>query len=44
MPAGRTIAVHDLQIAVTAHVIGYQIATRDVRSLPRISGLEFEQW
>jgi tRNA(fMet)-specific endonuclease VapC len=44
MPVGKTIAVHDLQIAVTALVIGYQVATRDMRSFPRIPGLRFEQW
>ena len=44
VPVGKTIAVHDLQIAVTALVIGYQVATRDMRSFPKIPGLKFEQW
>jgi tRNA(fMet)-specific endonuclease VapC len=44
LPVGRTIAVHDLQIAVTALVIGFQVATRDMRSFPRIPGLTFERW
>jgi tRNA(fMet)-specific endonuclease VapC len=44
LPMGRTIAVHDLQIAVTALVIGFQVATRGTRSFPRIPDLKIEQW
>ena len=36
MPVRKTVAVHDLPIAVTALVIGYQVATRDMRSFPKI--------
>ena len=36
LPVGQTIAVHDLQMAVTAIVLGFQVATRDMRSFPRI--------
>jgi predicted nucleic acid-binding protein len=44
MAVGTGIGAHDLQIAVTALVIGYQVATRDLRSFPRIPGLKFEPW
>jgi tRNA(fMet)-specific endonuclease VapC len=44
MAVGTVIGAHDLQLAVTALVIGYQVAIRDLRSFPRIPGLKFEAW
>lgn len=38
------ILEHDLQIAVTALVLGHPVATRDDRSFPRIPGLKIERW
>jgi len=44
--AGKGVAIgaHDLIIAATALAGDYRIATRDMRSLPRISGLDVVQW
>ena len=44
--AGKGIAVgaHDLIIAATALAGDYRIATRDMRSFPRISGLDVVHW
>ncbi len=44
LSVGTTIGVHDLQIAVTALVLGYQVASRDERSSPKIPGLKLERW
>lgn len=38
------ILEHDLQIAVTALVLGHPVATRDERSFPRVPGLKVERW
>ncbi|MGH7813038.1 MAG: PIN domain-containing protein [Candidatus Binataceae bacterium] len=38
--AGTTTGSHDLIIAATALANGYRVATRDLRSFPRIPGLE----
>jgi tRNA(fMet)-specific endonuclease VapC len=37
---GRKIGAHDLMIAATAMVHDYRVATRDLRSFPKIPGLE----
>jgi len=44
--AGKGVAIgaHDLIIAATALAGDYRIATRDMRSFPRISGLDVVQW
>jgi tRNA(fMet)-specific endonuclease VapC len=41
---GITVGAHDLLIAATALSLGVPVATRDVRSLPCISGLALAQW
>jgi tRNA(fMet)-specific endonuclease VapC len=41
---GNLVGVHDLQIAATAIVLGHPVATRDLRSFPRIPGLKVEEW
>jgi tRNA(fMet)-specific endonuclease VapC len=38
MAVSTVIGAHDLQIAVTALVIGYQVATKDLRSFPGSQG------
>ena len=42
--AGSTVGAHDLLIAATAIAIGYDVATRDERSFPRIPGLAVLRW
>jgi len=44
--AGKGVAIgaHDLIIAATALAGDYRIATRAMRSFPRISGLDVVQW
>jgi predicted nucleic acid-binding protein len=37
---GITVGAHDLLIAATALAVGGRVATRDLRSFPRIPGLE----
>jgi tRNA(fMet)-specific endonuclease VapC len=37
---GITVGAHDLLIAATALSVGGRVATRDLRSFPRIPGLE----
>jgi predicted nucleic acid-binding protein len=39
-----TIGAHDLMIAATAVALGYRVATRDLRSFPRIPGLDVVRW
>ena len=39
--AGTVVGAHDLLIAATALVAGATVATRDMRSFPRIPGLKF---
>ena len=41
---GTPVGAHDLLIAATAVVIDYQVATRDLRSFPRIRGLRVLRW
>lgn len=41
---GSAIGAHDLQIAATAIALGYEVATRDERSFPRIPGLSVQRW
>ena len=41
---GTPVGDHDLLIGATALAIGYQVATRDVRSFPRIPGLKVLRW
>jgi len=36
---GTAVGTHDLLIAATAESLGYSVATRDLRSFPRIPGL-----
>ena len=41
---GTPVGAHDLLIAATAVLIDYQVATRDLRSFPRIRGLRVLRW
>ncbi len=41
---GVQVGAHDLLIASTALAIGYDIATRDKRSFPKIPGLKVLEW
>lgn len=41
---GITIGAHDLVIAATALAIGFDVATRDLRSFPKIPGLKTLRW
>jgi len=38
--SGRQVGAHDLLIAATAMAHDYRVATRDLRSFPKIPGLE----
>jgi tRNA(fMet)-specific endonuclease VapC len=42
--AGTAVGDADLQIAATAVDCDYRIATRDLRSFPRIKGLDLVRW
>jgi len=42
--AGKAVGDADLQIAATAVWLDYRIATRDLRSFPRIKGLDLVRW
>jgi tRNA(fMet)-specific endonuclease VapC len=41
---GTAVGAHDLMIAATAVAIDYDVATRDVRSFPKITGLTLKRW
>lgn len=41
---GTAVGAHDLIIASTAVAIDFAVATRDVRSFPRIAGLTLHRW
>ena len=41
---GARVGMHDLMIAATAVWLDYRIATRDVRSFPKIKGLDVVRW
>ena len=41
---GIAIGAHDLVIAATAIEHDYEVATRDLRSFPRIDGLAVRRW
>ncbi len=41
---GATVGARDLIIAATAVAAGYDVATRDLRSFPRIRGLGVRRW
>lgn len=41
---GAAIGAHDLIIASTAVAIDFAVATRDLRSFPRITGLTLRRW
>jgi tRNA(fMet)-specific endonuclease VapC len=41
---GAAVGAHDLLIASTAVAIDFAVATRDVRSFPRIAGLTLHRW
>lgn len=41
---GTTVGAHDLIIAATAISVGYEVATRDLRSFPRVPGLNVVHW
>ncbi|WP_437819166.1 type II toxin-antitoxin system VapC family toxin [Sorangium sp. So ce1078] len=41
---GSPVGAHDLLIAATALAVGYDVATRDDRSFPRIPGLRLLRW
>ena len=38
------VGAHDLLIAATALAVGYDVATRDERSFPKIPGLNVLRW
>ena len=38
------VGAHDLMIAATAVALGYRVATRDLRSFPKIRGLRVLAW
>jgi tRNA(fMet)-specific endonuclease VapC len=38
------VGAHDLIIASTAVAIDFAVATRDLRSFPRITGLTLRRW
>ena len=42
--AGTAVGDADLMIAATAVWLDYRVATRDVRSFPRIEGLDVVRW
>jgi len=41
---GVNIGTHDLLIAATALAVGYDVATHDKRSFPKIPGLKLLSW
>jgi predicted nucleic acid-binding protein len=41
---GTQVGAHDLLIAATAVLLDYAVATRDLRSFPRIKGLKILPW
>jgi predicted nucleic acid-binding protein len=41
---GTPVGAHDLLIAATAVLLDYAVATRDLRSFPRIKGLSVLRW
>lgn len=41
---GATIGAHDLMIAATAAWLDYRVATRDLRSFPKVRGLNVVRW
>ncbi len=41
---GSLIGMHDMLIAATALAVGYDVATRDERSFPRVPGLTVRLW
>jgi tRNA(fMet)-specific endonuclease VapC len=41
---GSPIGAHDLLIAATALAVGYDVATRDERSFPKVPGLTVLRW
>lgn len=42
--AGASVGDADLMIAATAVALDYRIATRDLRSFPKIKGLDLVRW
>lgn len=42
--AGTAVGDADLRIAATAVAMDYRVATRDLRSFPRINGLDVLRW
>lgn len=44
LAAGVTVGAHDLLVAATALSAGFSVASRDLRSFPRIPGLPVEHW
>lgn len=42
--AGTAVGAHDLMIAATAVHLGAVVATRDLRSFPKIRGLDVLRW
>ena len=41
---GAAVGAHDLIIAATAVSLGYGVATRDLRSYPKIKGVPIVRW
>ena len=41
---GTPVGAHDLMIAATAVLLDYAVATRDLRSFPRIKGVKMLRW
>jgi predicted nucleic acid-binding protein len=44
LKTGDLVGAHDLLIAATALAAGMAVATRDLRSFPRIPGLVLLRW
>ena len=42
--AGTAVGAADLEIAATAVWLDYRVATRDLRSFPKIRGLDVVKW
>jgi tRNA(fMet)-specific endonuclease VapC len=42
--SGVNLGAHDLIIGATAVAVGWSVATRDMRSFPKIPGLQVEVW
>jgi tRNA(fMet)-specific endonuclease VapC len=41
---GTAVGAHDLFIAATGIAVDFRVATHDLRSFPRIAGLDILRW